>query len=78
MHRRNIIRLLAGAVLAWPLAASAEQRVHAIGVLASQPLPAFENFVGKLRDYGYIEGENCVCTGGSRKVMSAIPNWLPS
>jgi putative tryptophan/tyrosine transport system substrate-binding protein len=58
MHRRNIIRLLAGAALAWPLAASAEQRVHAIGVLASQPLPAFENFVGKLRDYGYIEGEN--------------------
>jgi putative tryptophan/tyrosine transport system substrate-binding protein len=32
--------------------------VRVVGVLASQPLPPVQRFVRKLREYGYVEGEN--------------------
>jgi len=32
--------------------------VHVVGILAPQPLPPIERFVRKLREYGYVEGEN--------------------
>jgi len=59
MRRRQFITLLGGAA-AWPLAARAQQneRVRAIGILASQPLPPIHRFVRKLREYGYVEGQN--------------------
>ena len=59
MKRREFITLLGGAA-AWPLAARAQQgeRVRTIGILASQPLPPIQRFARKLRDYGYIEGQN--------------------
>jgi len=56
--RRNFITLLGGAAVAWPLAARAQQAMHVVGVLASQPLPPVQKFVRKLREYGYVEGEN--------------------
>jgi putative tryptophan/tyrosine transport system substrate-binding protein len=57
--RRDFITLLGGAA-AWPLAARAQQseRVQTIGILASQPLPPIQRLVRKLRDYGYVEGQN--------------------
>jgi putative ABC transport system substrate-binding protein len=60
IRRREFITLLGGAAAAWPLAAQAQQgeRVRTIGILASQPLPPIQRFVRKLRDYGYIEGQN--------------------
>src|SRR5262245_60586922 len=59
MRRREFILALCGAA-AWPLAARAQQgeRMRTIGILASQPLPPIQRFTRKLRDYGYIEGQN--------------------
>ena len=56
--RREFITLLGGTVAAWPLAARAQQGVHVVGILAPQPLPPIGRFVRKLREYGYVEGEN--------------------
>ncbi len=58
MRRRDFIRLLGGVALAGPVEAAAQQRVYAIGLLGPQPLPPIQRFVRKLRDYGYVEGEN--------------------
>ena len=55
--RRKLITLLGGAAV-WPIAARAQQGVHVVGILAPQPLPPIERFVRKLREYGYVEGEN--------------------
>ena len=57
IRRREVITLLGGAA-ALPLAARAQQGVHVVGILAPQPLPPIERFVRKLREYGYVEGEN--------------------
>ena len=59
LKRRGFFALLGGAA-SWPLAARAQQgeRVRTIGILASQPLPPIQRFARKLRDYGYIEGQN--------------------
>jgi len=56
--RREVITLLGGAAATWPIAARAQQRVHVVGVLASQLLPPLQRFERKLREYGYIEGQN--------------------
>src|SRR5215831_12844471 len=58
-RRREFITLLGGAA-AWPLAARAQQpaKMARIGVLASLPLPPLQRFSRKLREYGYIEGQN--------------------
>src|SRR5207253_7997255 len=60
MNRREFMSLLGGAAVGWPHAAGAQQseRVRTIGILASQPLPPIQRFARKLRDYGYIEGQN--------------------
>ena len=58
MKRREFITLLGGAAVLWPRAAWPQERVHVIGVLASQPLPPLQRFVRKLREYGYVEGQN--------------------
>ena len=58
MRRRSFITLLGCAAVAWPLRARAQQRVHVVGVLASQLLPPLQRFERKLREYGYIEGQN--------------------
>jgi len=60
LKRRDFITLLGGAAAAWPLASRAQQgeRVRTIGILPSQPLLPIQRFARKLRDYGYIEGQN--------------------
>ena len=58
MRRREFITLLGGTAAAWPLAARAQQRVHVVGILASQLLPPLQRFKLKLPEYGYIEGQN--------------------
>ena len=55
--RRKLITLLGGAAV-WPIAARAQQGAHVVGILAPQPVPPIERFVRKLREYGYVEGEN--------------------
>src|SRR6266404_1656669 len=58
--RREVLCTLASAAVTWPLAAHAQQptKVVRIGVLASLPLPPLQKFSQKLREYGYIEGQN--------------------
>jgi putative tryptophan/tyrosine transport system substrate-binding protein len=58
VKRRVFIALVGGAAVSWPLGARAQQALHVVGVLASQPLPPYQRLVRKLREYGYVEGEN--------------------
>jgi len=67
MKRRDLITLLGGSVLAWPLAARAQQpgdRVRRIGVLMAHPEgdPEFQTYVAAFREglqkLGWIEGHN--------------------
>src|SRR5262249_26580809 len=56
--RRELLVALGGAAAAWPLAARAQPPVYVVGLLASQPLAPVQRFERKLREYGYIEGQN--------------------
>lgn len=58
MNRRSFMMSFGGAAAGWPLAARAQQRVHVVGILASQLLPPLQRFKLKLPEYGYIEGQN--------------------
>jgi putative ABC transport system substrate-binding protein len=58
IQRRQFISLVGSMAAAWPLATRAQERVHVVGVLASQPLPPTQRFIRKLREYGYVEGQN--------------------
>jgi putative ABC transport system substrate-binding protein len=60
MRRRDFITILAGAVAAWPSAASGQGRVPVIGFLAPQ-VPDHEllaKFGQGLNEWGYFEGRN--------------------
>jgi putative tryptophan/tyrosine transport system substrate-binding protein len=71
--RRELITLLGGAALAWPLAARGQQapKVHRVGVfMSSVPVtemmgpdpidPVNRALMHRLRELGYIEGQNLV------------------
>jgi putative ABC transport system substrate-binding protein len=67
MRRRKFIKLISGAVAAWPLAAQAQQsarRTYRVGIVwANTPVisaPRFAAVRQGLRDLGYAEGENIV------------------
>jgi putative ABC transport system substrate-binding protein len=65
MRRRKFITLLAGAAVAWPIAARAQkpEKIARIGYLSAanpRSMPAFQAFEQRLRDLGYIEGRNIV------------------
>jgi putative tryptophan/tyrosine transport system substrate-binding protein len=60
MRRRDFIGLLAGAAVAWPLAARAQQlkRIPRIGLFLAAPRNSnVDEFLGGLRDLGWVEGE---------------------
>jgi putative tryptophan/tyrosine transport system substrate-binding protein len=62
MKRRELIMLVAGAAVAWPLAARAQQPARTIGLLgsgtASSQAALVVAFVERLRELGWIEGRN--------------------
>src|SRR5262249_26575402 len=63
MRRRAFITLLGGAAVAWPLAARAQRpgKIARLGYLSTaNPRSAafFRAFEDRLRDLGYIEGQN--------------------
>ena len=64
MRRRGLLALVAGAVVAWPPAARAQQKVTlpVIGFLSSTSLSATASFVAAfqrgLSKAGYVEGQN--------------------
>src|SRR5712692_9547664 len=64
MRRRDLLALLAGAAIAWPLPAEAQQaakpaRIGYLGI-AARDNPNPQAFLQGLRDLGYIEGRNLV------------------
>jgi ABC-type uncharacterized transport system substrate-binding protein len=58
--RREFIKLVGGAVVAWPSAAIAQapDRLWKIGVLANESWPPLEGLRHGLRDLGYVEGKS--------------------
>jgi putative ABC transport system substrate-binding protein len=60
--RRDFITLIGGAAAAWPIAAGAQQpvRVQRIGLMANLQLRPIEGFRNRLRELGYIEGQNLI------------------
>jgi len=62
VNRREFISLLGGAAAAWPLAARAQQpaRVKRIGLMGNLQLRPIESFRNRLREFGYIEGQNLI------------------
>ncbi len=65
LKRREFITLVGGAAAAWPLAARAQKsgKIARIGYLSTanpRSMPAFQAFEQRLRELGYIEGQNIV------------------
>jgi putative ABC transport system substrate-binding protein len=65
MRRRDFITLFGGAAVAWPLAARAQKsgKIARIGILATanpRSAPFVQAFEQRLRELGYIEGQNIV------------------
>jgi hypothetical protein len=65
MRRREFIKLIAGATVAWPFLAQAQQnKIYRIGYLSpgvpAKEAPGFDAFQKMLAALGYIEGRNLV------------------
>jgi putative ABC transport system substrate-binding protein len=63
VRRRDFITQLGAAAVAWPLAAGAQKsgKIARIGMLATanpRLTPFVQAFEQRLRDLGYIEGQN--------------------
>ena len=58
--RREFIKLVGGAAVVWPAAATAQApgRLWKIGVLANEPWPPLDGLRDGLRDLGYVEGKS--------------------
>src|SRR5215471_10576032 len=61
MRRRDLIKLIAGSAVAWPLVARAQQRlskIPRIGIIDDAPI--WDPFRRGLRDLGYVEGRDII------------------
>src|SRR5262245_37785512 len=62
MRRRELIALLSGSALAWPLSMRAQTPMPAVGYLSSQSPNTFAHLAAAfrqgLRDIGFVEGDN--------------------
>jgi putative ABC transport system substrate-binding protein len=63
MRRRDFIKVVAGSVAAWPLAAHAQQqagKLPRIGGIQTEPSELVEAFSQGLREAGYVDGQNII------------------
>ena len=62
ISRRAFVASLTSGLLAAPLAAGAQQpgKVYRVGILGNAPSAAWDVFRHRLRDLGYVEGQNIV------------------
>jgi putative ABC transport system substrate-binding protein len=60
MKRRELIRLLGGALAVWPQALLAQRidKVRRVGILANEPWPPLDGLRDGLRGLGYTDGRN--------------------
>jgi putative ABC transport system substrate-binding protein len=62
MRRRELIKLIAGAAVAYPLAATAQQKTPVVGLLVSTSADAYASRIAFVRqglsETGYVEGRN--------------------
>src|SRR6516162_8937365 len=60
IDRRKFIVMLGSTAAAWPRRAHAEQGIKTwrIGLIAHGPMKYFEPFFERLRELGYVEGQN--------------------
>jgi ABC transporter substrate binding protein len=82
ISRRDFIRLLGGAAIAWPLATRAQPpaRTPRIGIIDDAPV--WDHFRRALREQGYIEGQNIVfeyrvADGKPERLAAAATDRLP-
>jgi putative ABC transport system substrate-binding protein len=77
MRRREFIAL-AGASVAWPLAAMAQQagRIYRLGIVSVGPrsLPTYGAMIEKLRQLGFIEGQNLTI---DFRIYAEHPDLIP-
>ena len=58
MRRRDLIAVLGGAAVTWPLVARAQQQKSwRVGCLSSGRLDSLDSFRRRITDLGYIEGK---------------------
>src|SRR5260370_15901493 len=86
MERREFIRGLCSGIAAWPLAAYAQQidqprRIGVLGADATVWKPWMAAFIARLRDLGWIVGENIAieyrwAEGRSRRVSEIAAEFL--
>jgi ABC-type uncharacterized transport system substrate-binding protein len=58
MRRRELLKFLGNAAIAWPFVAHAQSKVYRVGLLTLEADDDASQLVGKLRDLGYVEGKN--------------------
>ena len=87
MRRREFIRLVGGAAVAWPLAARGQQsKIARIGALyiGTADAKSFKKELREgLRELGYVEGQNIAFEFAPRKeswidFLSSRPSWSSS
>jgi putative ABC transport system substrate-binding protein len=86
MERRQFIRSLCGGLAAWPFAAYAQQvdnprRIGVLGADASVWRPWITTFAARLREVGWIEGDNIAIEyrwseGSSKRVSEIAAEFL--
>ena len=67
MKRRNVLSLLGGSVIAWPLAARAQTppkmlRIGVVSLVNPRTATFWVAFDRRMRELGYIEGQNSPST----------------
>ena len=81
MKRRDFLRFVGGAAMAWPLPTYAQQKMPRVGILVASEPGTMGPFRQALRDIGYIEGQTIqldmqVANGRIDRLPPLPRNWF--